>query len=361
MAELSSQDYLNQGKKAFEGRDFQEAHRLFSLAIFQMEENKGELGLPETKVAEAYVLRASALWRDDEAATFQDTDVFHQVLNDFEQALDMQPRNAALLNLRGRLYMGCEFEDHRARAREDFQAALEILPDDLETLRNLAEVLARMESHEEAADYLTKAIDLGNHDPELYLRRGVAFFKKRPPEFKAAAADFGQAENLAPEVDETYIWRAQCFQEMGEVRLAVEEYDKLISFSPKAEYLVDRGVIKLELSEDEALADFDEALELEPHPLAYNNRAGLLRMRGELEEAEQDAKEALRIAPEYTVAQATLAEIYADMGDRSQMLHHLDIALDTYYDDVVDVMSEPAFAPYLNDPGFLALIQKSRN
>lgn len=359
MAEQTATDYLAQGRAAFEARDFQEAHRLFSLAIFQMEEKEAELALPENEVAQAYVLRASALWREDEDTTYEDPDVFHQVLNDLEQALDMQPGNAALLNLRGRLYLNCAFEDQRVRAKEDFEAAVEILPEDVETLHNLAEVLSRMSEHAQAADYLTKAIDLGAHDPELYLMRGVAFFKKRPPEFQAAAADFGQAEALAPEVEETYIWRSQCFQELGDLDLAIEEYDKLLSVAPKAGYLVDRGVLKLARSEDEALADFDEALDLEPHPLAYNNRAGLLRLRGELEAAEKDALQALKVDANYSVAHATLAEIYADMGDEERMLKHLRVALAHYYDDVVDVMSEPAFEPYLDREAFQEVISNA--
>jgi len=357
MAETAKQ-YLKKGRAALEARDYQEAHRFFSLAIFQIEEQKAELELSESEVAEAYVLRATALWREDEPAAYQDADIFHQVLNDLEQALDMQPRNAALLNLRGRLYLGATFEDHRTRAKADFEAALAILPEDVETLKNMAEVLMEQDENRLAADYLTKAIDQGQPDPELYLRRGVAFFKKAPPEYAAAAADFGQAEQLAPEVEETYLWRSQCFQEMGEIELAVEEYDKLIALAPQAGYLVDRGVVKLSLNEDAALEDFEKALEVAPHPLAYNNRAALLRLKGRHHEALADAQEALAIDPSYSVAHATLAEVYADMGDTEQMMHHLRLALEHYYDDVMEVMTEPVFEPYLQHTEFQALLDR---
>ena len=360
MSTQATRDLLNQGRKAFEDRDFQEAFRLFSLAIYDLEEKDEEsIQLSEQERTEAYILRGTALWREDEPKTFQDPDIFHQVLNDLEQALDVQPRNAALLNLRGRFYLNAAFDDFRHEAKEDFKAALEVLPDDPESLRNMGEALSKLEEYSLAADYLTKAIDAGDAGPELWLMRGVAFFKKIPPEFQAAAADFGQAEVLAPEVEETYVWRAQCFQEMQELELAIQEYDKLISFAPKAAYFVDRGVVKLEMSMDEALADFEEALELEVHPLALNNRAAILRLKGDLQAAENDAREALRISPDFAVAHATLAEVYADQGNLPGLKEQLSLAIDSYYDDVMEVLTEPAFEPYLQEDWMQALLQKA--
>lgn len=348
---------IEKGKTSIRDRNYLSAHEELSRAIHLIEqEHLGDL-LNDAQLAEVYVLRGSALWYQDELQTYTDPDIFHQVLNDFEQALDMLPQQTVYLNLRGRLYLNASFDDYLQLAEEDFEAALKAAPKDADALKNLGELRAKQERYDQAIQYYTRSLD-EQIDKETYLLRGVANFRRIPANYQAAADDFGRAQELLPGLEDLYIWRAQSFLELGEWELAVEEYDRLIDVSPEtSSHYVDRGVLKLERDEAAALADFEQALEIAPDPSAYNNRAVLMRMRGDFEMAVSDAKAALKADPEYAVAYATLAEIYADMGDRTAMYDQLKQALATYYDDVVEVMSEPAFEPYIHEPEFQRLLK----
>lgn len=352
--------HIQQGQRALADRDYQAAHQELSRAVHLVEDHDAGTALTDMQLAELYLGRGTALWYQDEAETYRDPDIFHQVLNDLEQAIDILPAQPQYRNLRGRLYLQAVHDDYLPLAREEFDAALAQDPHNADALKNLGELLAREHRYDAAIDHFTRSLDQ-QIDKETYLLRGKAHFLRIPPDYRAAAADFGQAQELLPGLAELYHWRAQCFQEMGEWETAVQEYDRLIDLYPEEPgYYVDRGVLKLERDEAAALDDFDRALEIAPHVLAYNNRAALLRLRGQHEAAVQDARAALDLDPSAGVAHATLAEIYADLGDRPKLYEHLAQALQTYYDDVVEVMSEPAFEPYVQEAAFQALLGEGR-
>jgi len=351
--------HLQAGRKALADRNYQASHQELSRAVHLVEEHGASSDLNDVQLAELYLGRGLALWYQDEIQAYQDPDVFHQVLNDLEQAIDILPGQSHYRNLRGRLYLSATFDDYLPLAKEDFEAVLADDPEDADALKNLGELLAREDRFDAAIDYFYRSLDQ-QIDKETYLLRGKAYFQRVPPNYKAAAEDFGRAQELLPGLEELYLWRAQCFQELGEWELAVQEYDRLIDVAPdNPGHYVDRGVLKLERDEAAAMEDFDRALAISPHALAYNNRAYLLRQRGQYDAALADAQEALKLDPDSGVAHATLAEIYADLGDRTKLYQHLGLALETFYDDVVEVMSEPAFEPYLQDHEFQTLLGKA--
>ena len=348
--------HIEEGKILYESRDYESAYQQFSRAVFLIEESKGEQWLEPKEMAELYLLRGSALMYDSEVAAFDDPDVFHQVLEDFEQAIDAQPNQPLYYLLRGQLYLNCRFAQYIREAKEDFAQVLSLEPDNLNANKLMGQVLSREESYDRAIYYFSKVL-AESDDKETYLYRGVSYFRTRPPDFAAAAADFGKAQEFLPRLEELYIWRSQCFQEMGDTRAAVAEYDRLIDLAPhKAGYYIDRGVIRNEVDPEGALADYNRALEIEPHPLAYNNRAAYYRSTGQHEAAIQDAKAALEVDGQFSIAYATLAEIYADLGDRDELYRYLPLAIDHYYEDIVEVMTEPAFVPYQQEERFLEVI-----
>jgi tetratricopeptide (TPR) repeat protein len=352
--------YIHHGREAMIERDYQAAHEALSRAVHLVEEQEGSNLLTDEQMAELYLGRGIALWYQEEALTYQDPDIFHQVLNDLEQAIDILPAQPRYHNLRGRLYLEATFDDYQPLAREEFEAALSHDAHDADALKNLGELLLRQQRFDAAIDHFSRSLDQ-QIDKETYLLRGKAYFQRIPPQFQAAAADFGKAQELLPGLEELYHWRAQCFQELGEWELAIQEYDRLIDLAPdQPGHYVDRGVLKLQQDEDAALADFDQALSIAPHALAYNNRAALLRQRGEHDHALADAQAALALDPKAGVAHATMAEIYADLGDRTAFYQQLALAMDTYYDDVVEVMSEAAFQPYVQEDEFQALLKQDR-
>ncbi|MDX1908770.1 MAG: tetratricopeptide repeat protein [Bacteroidia bacterium] len=347
---------MNQGRAMYEAREYEEAHERFSRAIDLVERGVGELLLTPEEQAELYLLRGSALLYEDPDEAFRDPDIFHQAITDFEEAIDLQPRQALYRKVRGRMYMQCRFEDYLLEAREDFLHALELQPEDTDTLKHLGEILSREGNFEKAIFYLDRMLKI-QPDIEGWLMRGVCYFRREMPDFEAAAADFGQALTLAPHLEELYVWRAQCFLEQGELDAAIAEYDRLIQrFPNRPAYYVDRGALRSNRDPHGALSDYNKALAIQPDALAYNNRAYYYLSQGNYPAAIADARAALQAGGSSAVAYATLAEIYARQEDRLRFYENLEKALGLYYEDVVEVLSNPAFGPYLKEPAFQEMI-----
>ncbi|MCB0852457.1 MAG: tetratricopeptide repeat protein, partial [Bacteroidetes bacterium] len=212
--------------------------------------------------------------------------------------------------------------------------------------------------YEKAIFYFTQSLAI-QKEAEIYMLRGVCHFRKAVPDFTSAAQDFGEAQKQLPKLEELYIWRAQCFQELGDFTSAIEEYDRLVEIAPgNASHLIDRGTIKYAIDPEDAFSDFNKALEITVHPLALNNRAYYYLQQGDYDSAIEDAKMALEVDSNYSIAYATLAEIYATQGDREAFYHFLELAKQHYYEDIIDIMMEPAFAPYTAEPRFLKIIGK---
>jgi tetratricopeptide (TPR) repeat protein len=350
------QRFISHGKALFEARDFEVAHQEFSYALHLLEEADGSRWLEAEEIAEIYLLRGSALFHDDERLAYQDPDVFHQVLEDFEMAIEAQPDNYVYRTLRGRLFLNCKYANYLREAKEDFAKALSLQPDDVQAQKQMGDVLSKLGEFDRAIYYFSQVLNKET-DKETYLLRGVSHFRKFPPDFAAAAADFGQAQKWLPRLEELYLWRAKCFQELGEMAVAIEEYDRLLAFSTqKAGYYVDRGVMRLDTDPEGALADYNQALALGANPLAYNNRAFYYRQKGEFDKAIADAQAALAVDPNFAIAYATLAEIYADLGDRESLYEYLELAVTHYYEDALALMEETAFIPYQEEERFRALL-----
>ncbi|MEZ4830089.1 MAG: tetratricopeptide repeat protein [Bacteroidia bacterium] len=353
-------EYISQGKASYEARDFEIAYQQLSLAVGIYEENGSDFYLNEEEIAEVYLLRGSSLYYQGERDALHTPEVFGQVIDDYDQAVDIRPNNPLYRNIRGKLYLNCQFASFEKEARADFLEVLKLNPQNSFALKSLGEIASREEAYDQAIHYFSKALEAGE-DKEIFMLRGVCHFRKNNPDFRAAAEDFGKAQAFLPRLEELYVWRAQCFAELGDVYSAIAEYDKLTEISPsKAGFFVDRGALKIAIDPEGALEDFNQALEIAPHPLAYNNRAYYHLLRGNYQAAIEDAKKALAVDGQRSIAYATLAEIYATMEDDEQFFHYLELAMKYYYDDVVDVLLEPAFEPYTSDPRFIQLVGRNQ-
>lgn len=350
--------HIQSGQALFEARDYEAAYQELSQAIRLIEEDDISDLLTEETLAELFLLRGSSILSEYRDEAYKDPDIFNQILDDYEQAITIQPENALYYILRGRIYLAAKVGDFLAEAKQDFSTALEREPDNLDAAKHMGEVLSKQGQYDNAIYYLSRVINEGP-TAEAYMMRGVCHFKMRPANFSAAAYDFGEAQKLMPRLEELYIWRAQCFQELERWEDALYEYDRLIELSPQnAGYYIDRGVIKHQIDPQGAMDDYSNALDIEDHPLARNNRAVLLAEQGDFVAAIQDAERTLELDQTHTIAYATLAEIYAQMGEREKFLEYLERAVRHYYDDVLELLETPAFQPYMDDPDFQALLRK---
>ncbi len=354
---LPVREHIRIAKSHLRAEDFDGAYQELSAAIYLVEDHDKSSELEDREMAELYLARASAMMALQKQRVFRDTEVFHQILEDIDQAVLSFPQEIGYRLMRARLYKQSEFANYLKEARKDLEDILKSDDKHMEALQELGDVLVRQTEFKDAIAILSKVI-ASTPTPEAYTALGLAHFKKSPPDYLQAAKDFYQAQLGHPNDENLYLWRAQCFQELENWKDALREYELLISFSPdQAGYYVDRGFIKDRMGdENSAFEDYNKALELEAHAMAYNNRAMHYLRLDQPQAAIEDAKAALSLDPELHIAHATLAEIYAHTGDVEGMLHSLKHAMGSYYTDSVEVMLEPAFEPYLEDPDFLEVI-----
>lgn len=351
------QSHLTRGQRHFEAGHFQQAHAELSRALFELEE--ASLTLNEEALAELLVLRGTALASIDERDALEDPDVFNQVMDDYDTAIDLRPEELSYRNLRGRMYLHCLFADYQQKAREDFEYVLEKRPKDLDALRMLGMLAAEEGDHVKAVERFSQLLE-EEEVAEVLAARGMSYLKLVPIQYEQAIQDFAKAIALNPEREDWYVWQAQALQECGELEAALHVYNDLIERAPKSPYLLERGNLLLELNPEQAFRDFQAAIKTGANPQAYNNLAWMLLQQGDMDAAIEHAQHALEVDPTCSIAYATLAEIYASIEDRERFYEYFTLALDHYYQDYMDAMVETAFQPFVQEVRFQELIQAKK-
>ena len=355
------EEFILKGKEAFKLRRFEKAFELFSKAIGLLEAEKAGQWMNTEDIAELYLLRASALLGQNEREAYENPDIFNQILDDFEYSLELDENQVEAYGLRGRLYLNCQFASYKEEARKDFQEVLSRNPRHLETLNAMGQLFYEQEEYPKAIYYLNLVLKEAPTANSWELR-ALSHLQSLPPNYTAAVQDFGEAKSLQPDKEAYYLWRAQCFQELGLIEDAMKEYDQLLDKNPNnSAYWVDRGTLSMQIDVDQAMEDFSTAIELAQNPLGYNNRAFLHRQNGDYASALADAQKALEVDAKESITYATIAEIYADMGEEDSFYKYFELALEYYYEDLVDARSEPSFQKYANDDRFLALLNDFKN
>ncbi len=347
---------IDQSKRLIQKKQLERAYQMLSETIHKLEE--GNDLLSENPLGELYILRGTALLMEHQSTKGLDEEIFQQVLSDFDHAVDYVPDEPAYYYLRGSLYMNANLEQYQEEARKDFSDALRFDRGHLDSLKGMGELFFRLEDFDKAIYYYTHVIEQEEHHSALAMR-GMANYRKLPPELSAAARDFRRSLELEPAQEDIYIWLSQLMMDLDDQEAAIKAYDDLIAVFPDdAGHYVDRGVLKIETDPEGALEDYNQALAVAEIPLAYNNRADYYRRKGEYELAVNDARQALKIDPESTISHATLAEIYADSGEEEEFFQSLEQAAKLYYTDPVEIMSTPGFSDYLSHPRFQKLIKE---
>lgn len=345
---------IQQGKIAFEEKNYELAYSTLS-SVLGGEDDAVEV-LDTQELALLYSLRGTSLLYIDEPAHLSDPGIFNQVLDDYIQAIEMDPGRDMFYLLRGRLYLNCEFTDYLDEAYEDLSKALQYEEDRPDALALMGQLFYKQLEFDKAVYYFDLAAQT-EPGAGIYELKGLAQFRNFPPDYAAAALSFELATGYDPNKEELYIWQAQCLQELEQYEEAIKVYDALIQRYPnRAGYYVDRGFLKAQVDPALSIGDYDLSLSLELNAPAYNNRADAYRKLDRYDEAIADANSALKLDPAYTIAYATLAEIYADKKDAPSMYRYLERALQYYYQNTEEVTGEAVFQPYLEDAPFRELL-----
>lgn len=231
-------------------------------------------------VAEEYFKQGKAYWDKFE---------IRKALESFTKALEINPNYLDALRERGLVYFLIKESNN---AVPDFDKALKIEPNNSKILhyRGLALTEIAIKTKDDENDRKTangfaqraladfsKAIELNPSDFDNYNGRGKLLLGF--DFYKEAIADFEKSVSIKPnEVGYAHLGLAKFY--VGEGK-GIEEVDKAISLSPSyAEAFYIRGTIDQSSKRfQEAIADFDRAIELNKYNEKYYNARGILYFR----------------------------------------------------------------------------------
>lgn len=108
------------------------------------------------------------------------------------------------------------------------------------------------------------------------------------------------------------------YLEAGRLDAALADFDQALALNPMAEYVhLDKGIVLARMDRaDSALASFDRALQIKPDLVeARSNRGGMRLQKGDVPGAISDFTEAIRLNPKFRSAYANRGIAYNMAGD----------------------------------------------
>ena len=106
---------------------------------------------------------------------FYDKRMYNRALQEFDQAVKIDPSNFRAHYWRGRVYLKM---GHYDKATVDFKMAVKLKPHYVRPYLNLGWLYYQKGKYEESIQYLNKAIELEPNNGWAYYTRGRSYFKK---------------------------------------------------------------------------------------------------------------------------------------------------------------------------------------
>ena len=245
---------------------------------------------------------------------------------------------------------------------DDYNRALELSPNDLESSLGLSMALTELGKYDEAIQLYTKMIQREGELGLVLVRRGDTYAKMGRS--ANALFDYDRALALNPQYAEAYQSRALLQRELGNTKEALADNEKALSLqpalfggkyflietnlkngaydqalnqlnqllekSPEARAFYDRGLLLLRVNEpDRALADFTKAVESDPtYYEALMEQGKVFFSKEEYSKAEEAFNKVLRLRPAHALAYAWIGRSLAATGKADSALVKLDRAIE---------------------------------
>ena len=236
------------------------------------------------------------------------------------------------LNRRGRIRAE---EGQQELANADFQAALDINPDNWRALHNRGVSYAQIGSFAEAFDDFNHVTQLSPKFAKAYANRATLFVQAN--DMPSALEDFQRAAKLDSGLAKAHVGIARIKHAQGNLDEALLYFEAAVEADPtNAEILCSRGDLLADMGHySRALADYARTVEVDPRfAHAYRNGSWLLatcpdKHFRDAKNALLGAKQALEFGyGERHVALDTLAAAQANAGQFGEAIITLKDALD---------------------------------
>ncbi len=228
---------------------------------------------------------------------------YHYALQDFDEALQMDPNDAEAYINKGDIYFA--LEDYH-NAIQYYTQALFLSPDDERTYNNRANAYMKLNNPEQALLDYNVALDI---DPNSYTYVNRGFYWLDQNQRDRAEQDFMEASRLDIRNASAYYGLGMVKLEKGELSAAYQNFSTAIRYNPENELFFNFRALVLHEQKKytEAIEDTDIALQLNPQLVdAYSNRAMSYYLLGQEEQAFSDLQQALALNPQHAIARNRL-------------------------------------------------------
>jgi tetratricopeptide (TPR) repeat protein len=249
------------------------------------------------------------------------------VLTAFLKADDLDPEERAeAYMLRARV------QSDEKKALEDFDAAIELVPDNSNYGLIRAMYLRSKEKFDDALSAIDKMIGQSPEDANALILQGEILREMGKPD--DALKSFDEATKLAPKSAGPFQNRGEIYREKGDFDKAIQEFTKVIDLQPgdllplvhRAEAYLHAGKL------DEALADVDAVLEEQQIVAAHRLRGEILAQLNRLDDAIAEMEQLTKAVPNQPELKIQLALYYLINKQPHQAISE--------YDDILLLDSE---------------------
>jgi serine/threonine-protein kinase len=279
-------------------------------------------------------------------------------LREFQNALDINPRNADALIGMASLY---EHTGRIADAEANYKRAIALRPEYWDGYSALADFYDRQKRPQDSIAQYRRIIELTPDNPEAYSDLGVVYMELNDSQSAAAAeAAFKKSLQLAPNY--------QAFANLGWLYISQKRYAEGAAATQKALDLNDKDwrvwanllLAYTWLKDDERVRVVRAKAQsvLEQYAVIGSKEAPVQSMLSIFyahdklrEKTISRANTALALAPKDPAIFADVAEAYDTLGDRQRAIQYAEDSLKRGY-TVADLGERPALLPLLADPNF---------
>ncbi len=212
-------------------------------------------------------------------------------------------------------------------AVEQFQASLQLAPDNPATHGNLAVVLASLGQLDQAAEHLNASLRLRPHAAKTHFN--LAQVRARQGRYPEAIAHFTAALERDPQLMPASIGLADSYARLGQLARAWQLLDGLLERHPNSALLhLERGrLLRREGRAAEAVAAFDRALDLEPeHAEAWSQKGLALEALARPVAAAACFEHAVQRAPGHIGYRLNLAHVQRSRGNERSAAFNYGLA-----------------------------------
>jgi tetratricopeptide (TPR) repeat protein len=248
----------------------------------------------------------------------------NEALNEYNEAISLEPENAESLYCRGDVLGDIQQFDE---ALLDLNKAILLKHNYGDAILLRGEIYEKKHSYDDALlDYDT-VIGIEPYRIKAYEGRGNIFRKTN--QLEKALLDYNFAIGLDPENVDVLNNRGNTYADLGLYNEALGDYEKVIQKEPGDPMVYyNRATVFFALQQyDDALADYNNAIHLNPnYKQAYSNRGGIQLTRGKYQEALDDFSHALELEPVDAKDYYNIASVYIRWNKLNDALSYLEKA-----------------------------------